>query len=245
MDIVQSSTSITCPFCDGNTFTSETKGFASKTTRLECVRCSSVLETKDNKTFKVAKVGNAHSNTEYFMQGKTFSREKLLEPGLPIVSDDDLASVSNGEGELFESIISEANQEVPIILKQSERAVISLPNAFLSEHRSQRVSSGGGFISFKVTRGVWYHTGRLSQPEYATVLKVLDKGALTLTTKRYVFSGTSNSVDQSLSKITEIRPFVDGLGIIRSGKQKMEYYRGDYHWPLMASIFLGVVKKYA
>jgi len=119
LDIVQSSTRIVCPFCEGTAFTSETKGLVFKTTRFECVRCGSVLETKDNKTFKVANIGDAYSNTEPFMQGRELNLDKLSEPGLPIITDADLASVSIGEGELFDRIISEADQKAPIILKKN------------------------------------------------------------------------------------------------------------------------------
>lgn len=245
MDIVQSSTSISCPFCEGTAFTSETKGLVFKTTRFECVRCGSVLETKDKETFKVANIGDAYSNTLPFMQGRELSRDKLSEPGLPIIPDTDLVSVSLGEGELFDRIISEADQKAPIILKQNEQVVFFLQNTTLSEQRSQRISSGAGAFSFKVAKGVWFHTGRLSQPEYASTLQTLDIGTLVLTTKRYIFVGANKSVDQVLSKITAIKPFTDGLAIIRSNKQKVEYYHGGYHWPLMASVFMGVVKKYA
>jgi len=183
-------------------------------------------------------------HTVTVMQDRKLTRDKLAEPGLPIVSDADLASISIGEGEFFERIINEADQNVPIILKQDERAMFLLPNATLSEERSQRTSSGAGAFSFRVAKGVWFHTGRLSQPEYASTLQVIDSGPLVITNKRYVFVGNNKSVDQSLSKITAIKPFNDGMGIVRSNKQKVEYYKGSYHWPLIASIFMGVVKKY-
>ena len=245
MEISQTSTRVVCPFCEGTVFTSETKGLLFKKTNFVCGKCGSILETKDGETFMVSTVGEAYSNTITIMQDRKLARDKLSEPGLPIVSDADLASVSMGEGELFERIIKEADQNVPIILKQNEQAIFFLQNATLSEERSQRISSGAGAFSFRVAKGVWFHTGRLSQPEYASTLQIIDSGSLVITTKRYVFVGANKSVDQNLSKITAIKPFNDGMGIVRTNKEKVEYYKGSYHWPLIASIFMGVVKKYA
>jgi hypothetical protein len=244
MNIIQTSTEVVCPFCEGTAFTSELKGLVFKTTRFVCAKCSSVLETKDGETFTVSTVGDAYSNTITVMKDRKLTRDKLSEPGLPLVSDADLASVSMGEGELFARIINEADQNVPIILKQNEQAIFLLQNTSLSEERIQRTSSGSGAFSFRVAKGVWFHTGRLSQPEYASTLQVIDSGSLVITNKRYGFVGNNKSVDQSLSKIIAIKPFNDGMGIVRSNKQKVEYYKGSYHWPLIASIFMGVVKKY-
>jgi hypothetical protein len=242
---IRSSMNVVCPFCDGTSFSSETKGVIFKTIRFVCLRCGSILETKDNTTFSVITIGDAYSNTGPFMQGRKLSHEQLIEPDLPIFADAELVLVSNGEGEMFERIIYEADQKVPIILKQDERAIFSLQNITLSEERSQQKSPGFGSFSFRVTKGVWFHTGRLSQPEYASALQILDTGTLILTTKRYVFIGANKSVEVGLSKVTAIKPFTDGLGVVRSNKQKVEYYQGGCHWPLIGSIFMGVVKKYA
>jgi hypothetical protein len=245
MSIVPLPLSVVCPFCEGTSLSSETKGFISKTTSYHRASCGSELETKDNRSFTVIKVGEEYSNTATFMQGRKLSLDKLREPNLPIQPDDELADIANATGEVFEQLLAEANQNVPIVLKKNERAILALTTASLLEERSRPVPGGLGSFSFRVTKGVWYHTGRLSQPQYASVLTPLDKGALILTNMRYVFVGQARSIDQSLSKIISLRPFNDGMGIARTNKQKLEYYQGPYHWPVMASIFLGVLKRFA
>lgn len=245
MTMIQSAPMMICPFCSGTSFTTETKGLISKTTTSVCLGCGSVLESQDNQTFAVVKVPDAYSNTAPYMQGRQLSRDKLRDPDLPIRSDEDLADIANATGDLFERILVEADQNVPIILRKSERAVFVLPNVSLLEERSRRVPGGLGSFSFRIVKGVWYHTGRLSQPQYASALTTLDSGVLVLTTARYLFVGRARSIDQALTKITSVRPFNDGIGIARTNKQKLEYYQGSYHWPMMSSIFMGVLRRFA
>jgi hypothetical protein len=245
MDKGQSSLGILCPLCQNTDFESDTSGFIIKTTMYECQRCESVIETKDGEKFKVIAIGDGFSNTTPFMQDKILTRDKLANPGLPILSDEELGKLSIGEGETFQELINEQDQNVPIILKKDERVMMHLPNVTLSEERSKQVSSGGGAISFKIAKGIWFHTGGLSAPEYKSALQVLYSGALIVTTKRYVFLGSNKHSGQNLSSIVAIKPFNDGLGVVRSDKQKTEYYQGPYHWPLMSSVFMGVVNNYS
>ena len=66
---------------------------------------------------------------------------------------------------------------------------------------------------------------------------------MVFTNKRYIFLGNAKNIDQPLTSLTAITPFNDGVSFIRSGKQKTEFFSGNYHWPLMSSIIIGLVKK--
>lgn len=50
------------------------------------------------------------------------------------------------------------------------------------------------------------------------------------------------NVDQPHSKVDAITPFSNRIGISRANKQNIEYYVGNFHWPLIASVFMGIVK---
>jgi hypothetical protein len=239
MDSIQQVTNVVCPFCNRTSFNIEVKGKIFKSTIFTCQTCDSVMETKNDKDFKIITVGGDYSNTQTFMKDKVFPRDKLSDIGLPLFSDAQLSEVSNGEGELFEQFISQPFQNTPVILKQGERLLLNFNNIVLSEERSQRSS---GSFSFRVTKGVWFHTGRIFQP--GSSIQQIDIGTFAVTDKRYVFVGGKKSVDQSLSKITTIQPFSDGFGVSRSNKQKIEYYSGTYHFPLISSLFMGIIKKY-
>jgi hypothetical protein len=228
-----------CPFCNSKTFSVEVKGMIFKSTIYTCQSCGSALETKNDKEFKVVNIGGDFSNTQTFMKDRIIPKDNLSDIGLPLFSDAQLSEVSNGEGELFEQFISQPLQNVPVILKNGEKLLLSFNNIVLSEERSQRAY---GSVSFKVAKGVWFNTGKIFQAESS--IQQLDMGTFAVTNKRYIFIGQKKSVDQSLSKITTIQPFNDGFGIMRSNKQKIEYYSGTYHFPLVVSLLMGIVKKY-
>ena len=74
-------------------------------------------------------------------------------------------------------------------------------------------------------QGVSYRFGGFEAGAEKKVVE-LDNGNLTLTNKRLVFSGKTNSKDIPLTKINTIVPLDHGLQLTRAGKQKTEYYVG-------------------
>ena len=166
--------------------------------------------------------------------------EELANHKIAIVPDAKLASLA--EGKIPDEVFIQ-NIDVPIILKKNERVAFILKEISYCEERRQRVSSGSGGYSFRVTRGIWYHTGNLAGPQYKDSIQKIDTGSLIITSIRFVFIGSMKTVDQPHSKIDAITPFNNGIGISRSNKQKAEYFIGNYHWPPIASVFMGLVKK--
>lgn len=239
MNSIQATLGIVCPFCERTNFTTEVKGMIFKSTIYTCQSCGSVLETKNEKEFKVITIGGEYSNTQNFMLNKVISRDNLPDTGLPLFSDTQLSEVSTGEGELFEQFISQPIPNSPVILKSGEKLLLSFNNIVLSEERSQRAY---GSVSFRVAKGVWFNTGKIFQGDGS--IQQLDIGTFAVTDKRYIFIGQKKSVDQSLAKITTIQPFTDGFGLIRSNKQKIEYYSGTYHFPLIVSLLMGILRQY-
>jgi hypothetical protein len=113
-----------------------------------------------------------------------------------------------------------------IILKEKEELQLMLPNVVLREARSVRTSSGGyAGPSFRVAKGVYFRTGAFSaQSESHDVLKELDRGRLTLTNKRLIFTGAMRSSEITLSKIVAIEPYSDGIVVRASGHSKIQYF---------------------
>ena len=234
---------ITCPVCKGNSFSATKKGLILKKTVYECISCNTSLETGNGKDFTVIKVGESYSNAESLIVGhKAFSLNELSNHNFPIIPDAQLALFA--EGDIPDEIYEKPDQiTIPVILKKNEFVAFTLKNIEYCEERQKRVSSGGGSYSFRITKGVWFHTGKLSSPQYTSVIQGLDTGMLIVTSLRFVFVGNKKNIDQPLTKITSITPFRDGIGIARSNKQKTEYFKGDYHWPVISSIFIGLIKK--
>lgn len=113
-----------------------------------------------------------------------------------------------------------------IILKQKEEVQVLLPDVALREARSVRTTSGGyAGPSFKVAKGVYFRTGAFgAQSQSHDELKELDQGRLTLTNKRFIFTGSVRSSEISLSKIIAMEPYTDGIAIEISGRSKTQYF---------------------
>jgi hypothetical protein len=78
--------------------------------------------------------------------------------------------------------------------------------------------------------------------EHEDELIRLDSGVIAFTNKRYIFLGSSKNIDQPLTSLIAIAPFDDSVSFIRSGKQRTEFLSGNYHWPLIASVIMGLIK---
>lgn len=119
-----------------------------------------------------------------------------------------------------------AGEKPPIVLKQQEELKVVLPNMSLLEPRAIRKSSGlYGGPTIRVTKGVSFRLGGAQgRGESHEELRNIDKGVLTLTNQRLVFSGEKRTLNIDLAKIISIQPFKDGIAIRREGKEKTQYF---------------------
>jgi hypothetical protein len=113
-----------------------------------------------------------------------------------------------------------------VILKAKEELLVLLPDVALREARSVRTTSGGyAGPSFKVAKGIYFRTGAFgAQSQSHDELKELDHGRLTLTNKRFIFTGAVRSSEISLPKIVAMEPYTDGIAIEISGHSKTQYF---------------------
>ena len=112
-----------------------------------------------------------------------------------------------------------------LLLKKGEHLVFDVPDVSLCEERSVGLKGGYQGFSVRIMKGVSYRFGGFRGGAERRVTEI-DRGNLTLTNKRMVFSGAKMSKDISLSKLNTIQSLEDGVSITRSGKQKAEYYVG-------------------
>jgi hypothetical protein len=235
---------IVCPVCKGVNFSTISEGMLIKKNVLTCNNCKTVMEQsgkEDKSRFKVRKVGEEYSNVDRLFNDKTFTIPELKSHELPVVSDTQLEEYSKGNLEgLTIEMKGELNRD--IILKKNEKIFLVMsPIAYLEERR-KRGAGGIGSFSFRIKKGVWYRTAQIYSKDADAITK-LDSGVLVFTNKRYIFLGNTKNIDQPLTALTAINPLDDGVSFIRSGKQRTEFFSGDYHWPLMSSIIIGLVKK--
>jgi DNA-directed RNA polymerase subunit M/transcription elongation factor TFIIS len=235
--------SIVCPVCKGINFSTISEGMLFKKIVLTCNNCNTVMEQSgkgEKSRFKVRKVGEEYSNVDRLFKDKTFTIPELSSHELSIVSDAQLEEYAKGnlEGLSFE-MRGDVKRE--IILKKNEKIIFMMSPIDYLEERSKRGSGAMGSFSFKIAKGVWYRTAQMYS-KYGDTITKLDSGVMAFTNKRYIFMGNTKNIDQPLNSLTDITPFDDGVSFIRSGKQKTEFFSGNYHWPLISSIIIGLVK---
>jgi len=116
----------------------------------------------------------------------------------------------------------------PIILRANEECLVVLPNIELWEPRSVTRTFGGyGGPSFRIAKGVSWRMGAFgAQSESHEELRTIDKGILTVTNKRLIFTGTKRSTDLSIAKIMTVDPYTDGIAVKTSGRAKVQYFVG-------------------
>jgi hypothetical protein len=128
------------------------------------------------------------------------------------------------------SIPSKMNTNV--ILNQNEQFVYSIPDVTFSEPRSVRDITGAyGGPTIRITKGLsWRMGGFKARSESHEELRTIDKGNLTITNKRLIFTGTVKNSSIELKKILSIEPYKDGIALNKEGKQRPEYYTNvDHH----------------
>jgi len=126
------------------------------------------------------------------------------------------------------AIILDKELTCPVILKKNEEHVISLPNITLKEPRAVRQTSGGyAGPRIRIAKGVSIGLGKFgASSESHDEIRDIDRGTLTITTKRIIFFGTKSSTNIDLTKIISITPYTDGIGINRENKERMQYFVG-------------------
>ena len=116
--------------------------------------------------------------------------------------------------------------ETPVFLKLGEELLFTLPEVTLKEPRAVYRSSGGyAGPSFRVAKGVYFRLGRFgSTGESHQEIRTIDKGILTITSERFIFSGNMKTINIDLRKIVQIDPFLDAFALHRDGREKTQYF---------------------
>lgn len=131
--------------------------------------------------------------------------------------------------QLYEGRVYLPTKDCPVILKRAEEAVLVLQNITFKEPRAVRTSVGGyAGPTIRIAKGISFKLGGGSSRSVShDEIKSIDKGTLTITNKRLIFTGSMKTLNYNLSKILSITDFEDGIAIQRDNKQKKEYFTGS------------------
>ena len=135
------------------------------------------------------------------------------------VSPAKLAQLQSEAKEFFDKLIGTGKVSVPdtpVIMGTDETALLHEPSKLI-EARATRVYVGGGTR----VKGIYIGGGESTSVQS---LKQLDSGALTLTTKRLVFSGSMESRVATMKDIVSVEPFADAIQVSTGRKAKRQVY---------------------
>lgn len=136
----------------------------------------------------------------------------------------------------FKGATSAEAPEISVALKKGERAVAVLGGCALIESRRAPGHYAGGYsgFSFKIAKGVRYHTGG-SRGTYVPGDEqptAMDVGTVTVTNQRVVFQGSKQAREWSYSKLIGIQhdPQRPWTAIQVSNRQKVSgFFYDDEH----------------
>lgn len=118
---------------------------------------------------------------------------------------------------------------VDLLLNKDEEVYFMEQGIDYSEERNVRVNRGRG-ISFRVIKGVYYHTGG-SESHYLPNIERIDKGSLYLTNKRAIFKGRFETRTFDLNKIISIENFSDAIALSGVAKKTPYFFvHNPYLW---------------
>ncbi len=100
-----------------------------------------------------------------------------------------------------------------IILRRGESAHASFPAALLKEVAVREYQGGYSGFSFRIAKGIRYHTGGVRGRSVIVGRKVEqeDRGQLVLTSHRAVFVGERRNVEVGYAKLLNVEVFEDGV----------------------------------
>jgi DNA-directed RNA polymerase subunit RPC12/RpoP len=131
-----------------------------------------------------------------------------------------LAQLQAEAKEFFDKLIATGKitvpDNIPIVLGTDETALLHEPSRLI-EARATRVYVGAGTR----VRGIYIGGG---ESRSVQSLKELDSGALTLTTRRLVFTGSMESRVVDVKDIVSVEPLADAIQITAGKKVKRQVY---------------------
>ena len=198
---------------------------------LVCDRCGSVFAKRGDK-FVLADT-NDKSNEVW----KEYGRQALTKREWKTISYGGMSDRKQMEADIeywLDELRAGNIPEFPtpaspdIILKKNEKIILNADNIALLEPRSVRATHGTyGGPSFRIAKGVYFRLGAFNaQSESHEELREIDRGSLTLTNKRLIFSGSKRTVSIDIRKIVSVNPYRDAITIRREGRERIQYFTG-------------------
>jgi hypothetical protein len=128
--------------------------------------------------------------------------------------------------------------EPHLMTKRGEVVHAEIPANLLKEVVKREMRAGYGGVSFRVAKGVRFHTGgvRGHSVVTGTEVQVADSGVLSVSSKRVVFAGQRSTVEVPYTKLVGINVFEDGVQLHASNRKNAPVFQLDAPEPIAATI---------
>ena len=206
-------------------------GFINKGDANFCINCGNNLHEEDttnsntpqnNQNEETNNTSNTHQNNQNEENNTSNIPQNNYEWFLEKIYNNELTLPTDG---------------CSVILKRGEEPIVVLPNITFKEPRSVRTSYGSyGGPTVRLMKGVSFRLGGASHRSAShDEITTIDRGTLTITNKRLIYTGSQKTLNYNLSKILSITEYKDAIVIQKENKQKTEIFadcdnlRLDFH----------------
>ena len=122
--------------------------------------------------------------------------------------------------------------QLPVLLGKTESLLWTYNGVTFYQEKIERetVRNSGGF-SFKVAKGVYYHTGRSKgHPVEHKYMEKVAVGDLYVTNQNLIYYSAEKAVKISYKKLVGITPCSDGIEVLKDGNSKRMVFQGFDSW---------------
>ena len=151
--------------------------------------------------------------------------------------DSDLAKIAEMTvlKDFAKGVLPSTFVQLPILLSKNEPLLWTYNNVNFYQEKVEKefVRNSGGF-SFKVMKGVYYHTGRSKgHPIEHKYMEKVATGDLFVTNQNLIFYSTEKGVKIPYKKLVGITPYSDGIEVLKDGNSKRIIFQGFDSWFVM------------
>lgn len=122
--------------------------------------------------------------------------------------------------------------QLPVLLGKTESLLWTYNSVTFYQEKIERetVRNSGGF-SFKVAKGVYYHTGRSKgHPVEHKYMEKVAVGDLYVTNQNLIYYSTEKAVKIPYKKLVGVTPYSDGIEVLKDGNSKRMVFQGFDSW---------------
>ena len=122
--------------------------------------------------------------------------------------------------------------QLPVLLGKTESLLWTYNGITFYQEKIERetIRNSGGF-SFKVAKGVYYHTGRSKgHPVEHKYMEKVAVGDLYVTSQNLIYYSTEKAVKIPYKKLIGITPYSDGIEVLKDGNSKRMVFQGFDSW---------------